>query len=250
MRVYVLSDLHLEFGPFDPPPVECDVVVLAGDIHVGTEGVDWIRRKFPDKPVVYVLGNHEYYHHAWPDLLDALRARCDGTNIQVLENAAVTLGGFTFLGCSLWTDFCLFGTARKVEAWVQAAGLLSDYHRIQFSPERRLLRSPDTLQWHEASRRWLEAELRVHDLSRTVIVTHHAPSARAIPPFHAGEVLSAAFASNLDDLVAQSGVPLWIYGHTHWSDHFRLGETHVVSNQRGYPREQDKRFKPGLVLDL
>ena len=31
MRIHVLSDLHLEFGPFSMPKVEADVVVLAGD---------------------------------------------------------------------------------------------------------------------------------------------------------------------------------------------------------------------------
>jgi ribonuclease Z len=31
VRLHVLSDLHLEFAPFEPPAVEADVVVLAGD---------------------------------------------------------------------------------------------------------------------------------------------------------------------------------------------------------------------------
>lgn len=34
MKVLILSDLHLEFAPFDPAPdLEFDVVILAGDIH-------------------------------------------------------------------------------------------------------------------------------------------------------------------------------------------------------------------------
>jgi predicted phosphodiesterase len=250
MRVRVLSDVHLEFGPFDPPKVECDAVVLAGDIHVGTQAIDWIQRQFPKTPVVYVLGNHEFYRHAWPDLIEELRTRCAGTSIHVLENAAIDLCGFTFLGCTLWTDFALMGEGRKQEAWAEAAGRLTDYHRIRFSPEDRLLRSPDTARWHEASRRWLEQSLAEGDPQRTIVVTHHAPSGRAIPPFHAGELLNAAFASPLDEMVARSGVPLWVYGHTHYSDHFRIGGTHVVSNQRGYPREPDARFDPALVMDL
>jgi hypothetical protein len=33
MRIRVYSDLHLEFGPSDPPPSnDVDVVVLAGDL--------------------------------------------------------------------------------------------------------------------------------------------------------------------------------------------------------------------------
>jgi len=58
MRIHILSDLHLEFGDFDPPRTDADVVVLAGDIHVGTRGVAWARERFHPTPV---LGNHEYY---------------------------------------------------------------------------------------------------------------------------------------------------------------------------------------------
>jgi hypothetical protein len=37
--MHILSDLHVEFAPFDPPAVDADVVVLAGDIHVGLFGL-------------------------------------------------------------------------------------------------------------------------------------------------------------------------------------------------------------------
>ncbi len=61
MRIRVLSDLRLEFADWCPPKVEADIVVLAGDIHVGAKGVEWVRRSFPSTPVVYVPGNHEFY---------------------------------------------------------------------------------------------------------------------------------------------------------------------------------------------
>ena len=38
MKLHVLSDLHCEFADFVPPVVDCDVVVLAGDIHVKSRG--------------------------------------------------------------------------------------------------------------------------------------------------------------------------------------------------------------------
>jgi len=60
----------LEFGSIDIPPTDADVVVLAGDVHVGVEGRAWIKTQFPGKPVVYVLGNHEFYQHALPALTD------------------------------------------------------------------------------------------------------------------------------------------------------------------------------------
>jgi predicted phosphodiesterase len=61
MKIRILSDLHLEFRHWTPPEADADVIVLAGDIHVGIHGVEWARRSFPLNPVVYVPGNHEFY---------------------------------------------------------------------------------------------------------------------------------------------------------------------------------------------
>jgi len=61
MRLQVFSDLHLEFGRFEPTIINADVVVLAGDIHQGTAGVKWARQYCHDCPVIYVPGNHEFY---------------------------------------------------------------------------------------------------------------------------------------------------------------------------------------------
>ena len=36
MKVQILSDLHLGFADFEIPKTDADVIVLAGDIHVGT----------------------------------------------------------------------------------------------------------------------------------------------------------------------------------------------------------------------
>ena len=250
MLLRVLSDLHCEFRPGTIPPGEADVVVLAGDIHQGVEGVAWIREQFPNQPVVFVAGNHEFYHQSLPTALDELRAACRGANIHFLENEAVELGGFTFLGCTLWTDFCLFGVARQVDAWAQAAALLSDFRHIAMASTGRLLNAKETVLWHEASRRWLEQELTVRDPRTTIIVTHHAPSVQSLPERLRGQLLTAAFASNLDELIERSGIPLWIHGHTHHSTHYTIGQTHILANQRGYPKQLDPGFNPELFVEL
>lgn len=66
MRLHVLSDLHIEFDDFEPPETSADVVVLAGDTHVGVKGIEWAAQAFPDKPILYVPGNHEFYRQAIP----------------------------------------------------------------------------------------------------------------------------------------------------------------------------------------
>jgi predicted phosphodiesterase len=60
-KLHILSDLHQEFSSFQPPSTDADIIILAGDIWKGNKGVYWARDTFPDKPIVYVMGNHEFY---------------------------------------------------------------------------------------------------------------------------------------------------------------------------------------------
>ena len=248
MRLHILSDLHLEFGTVRIPKTEADVVILAGDIHLGREGRKWARRHFADKRVIYVLGNHEFYRHSIPALIHNLKQETDGSQIHLLENDVIQLDGVTFLGCTLWTDFKLNdnpSTAMRV-----AEDTISDYSVIDFDQENRVLRAKDTVRMHEESLAWLKSELPKHDPSRTVVVTHHAPSISSIPAQHANSPLNPAFVSKLDALVETSDVPLWIHGHTHQNVDYKIGSTRVLSNQRGYPDERVDEFEAGLVVDV
>ena len=176
MRLHILSDLHLEFGWVELPPTDADLVILAGDIHLGREGLRWAQQQFPNKPVVYVLGNHEFYRHTIPSLTEQLKRETDGSHTHLLENDVVKIDDLTILGCTLWTDFKARGAP---EASMQAAeGIMSDYSIIQFSPENRTLRARDTLAMHNQSVAWLQQQLKQQEPSRTIVVTHHAPSLR------------------------------------------------------------------------
>lgn len=70
MKIQLLSDLHIEFGHYAYPETgtDTDVVVLAGDIHTKDCGVKWALDEIKDRPVIYVLGNHEFYGKAYPSL--------------------------------------------------------------------------------------------------------------------------------------------------------------------------------------
>jgi len=101
MRIHILSDLHLEFAPFQLVQSDADVIVLAGDIHTGANGFKWIRETFPKQQIIYVLGNHEFYGQKIPKLTEELKAVAVGTNIHVLENDAIEIGDVIFLGATL-----------------------------------------------------------------------------------------------------------------------------------------------------
>lgn len=246
MRLQVLSDLHLEFGDYTPKRTDADVVVLAGDIHQGHQGIKWTHKHFRRQPVIYVMGNHEFYGCDVRPLLEGCRAETRGSNISLLENQSVQIGGINFLCCTLWTDFKLW--PKPAEAMEAARDYLTDFKVIRTSSGR--LHPRDTVQFHLNSLAWLKSQLNQNAPERTVIITHHAPSSRSIPPQNSGDIISAAFASDLESLVRASRVPLWIHGHTHHNVDYAIAATRVYSNQRGYPDERLARFEPEKTIEI
>lgn len=250
MRLYVLSDLHLEHRPFAPSTVECDVVVLAGDVARGTGGVEWVRSWSDGRPVLYVAGNHEFYGHGWPGLIEELRRASAGSSLRVLENDEEIVDGVRFLGCTLWSDFDFDGSDRRHESMRFCEAVVNDFNQIAFEPQRRALAARDARMVHLASRRWLEIRLAERHAGATVVITHHAPLIRSRPRAAAWRALAGAFASDLTQLMGAERVDLWVFGHTHRAADLQVRGTRVISNPRGYPHEPVLEFDPGLVIDL
>ena len=242
MRLRVLSDLHVEVAGFEPAPAEADLVVLAGDIHNGELAPRWARAAFPDREIVLVAGNHEFYDGEYFETLERMRAVARETGVRLLENEAIVIGGVRLLGCTLWTDFRLFEAPGREPALSARSAmdanrrLLADYAAIRLADGsgKRLFSPEDAARLHEVSRTWLRTELRRRWDGPTVVVTHHLPSWRSVHPAFATWVTNAGFASELDDLVECAD--LWIHGHTHTTQSYRIGRARVVCNPRGYPR--------------
>lgn len=66
--------------------------------------------------------------------------------------------------------------------------------------------------------------------------SHHSPSPLSLPPLRCVDPSAPAYATDLSSLLASAPYKpdLWIHGHTHHCADYMLGETRVVSNQRGY----------------
>jgi Icc-related predicted phosphoesterase len=248
MRIHVLCDLHIEFAPFVPPKTQADVVILAGDTHVGIKGIHWARECFPDTPVVYVVGNHEFYRHNHPRLIEKLRGAALGSNVAVLEKGVLEIGGISFLGCTLWASLALFGDPFLASS--ACADVLTDFKLIRVAPQYRKMRPSDMTQWHRTSVEWLAGELEARLDSPCVVVTHHAPSARSLGEEPAADPTSAAFASDLESLIQEFRPALWIHGHVHRAFDYTLGSTRVLCNSRGYPEEKVEGFNPWLIVTV
>ncbi|UOD50271.1 metallophosphoesterase [Orrella daihaiensis] len=255
MKLHVLSDLHLEFSGFTPPRTDADVIVLAGDIAGGVDGLQWAAKQFERQSVIYVPGNHEYYGVECSEVLRQLRQTAHELGIFLLHNDEVVLDDdrgnlVRFLGCTLWTDFRLFGDARRTFCVNAASVGLNDFRWIK-DGGRKLL-PEQTARWHADHVRWLQEQLKKSFPGKTVVVTHHLPSARSVAERYKLDVLSACFASELDHLFGP--MALWIHGHTHDSVDYELAGTRVICNPRGCAynvgRPENPAFDPGLVIEV
>jgi hypothetical protein len=252
-KLYIASDLHLEFGINFRPPESAntaDIIVLAGDIWKKDNGIYWARSTWPDKPIVYVAGNHEFYGSQRGHVMSLLRIAADETGVHFLENDEVVIDGIRFLGCTLWTDFQLYGEGASKSAMRFCQQHINDFRVIH---EGGTLFTPDdSVRLFNESVAWLEGKLNEPFDGETVVVTHHLPSALSVHEKWQGDPGSAAFASNLDRLFGKSA--LWIHGHTHDSFDYLAKGTRVICNPRGYELYdkgiENKYFQPELVVEI
>ncbi len=122
MKLQILSDLHLEFGPCEVPDVGANVVILAGDIFTGTGGPSWARSAFPARRIVYVPGNDEYYGTTVDGEDARLGVECRRLSIDMLQMGALDPGG------------------------------------VRVDPDDVLFRPIDGMALHARARRWLEED--------------------------------------------------------------------------------------------
>ncbi len=248
MRAQIISDIHLEFGNREFDFSGCDLLILAGDIHLGTKGLEWILGKVKNIPVLYILGNHEYYRNTYPGLIHQLKEKASGSNIHILENESVVIEGVSFHCMTLWTDFGLFGNPQL--AGFECQQKMNDYYLIRRDPSYSKLRSIDTHTIHNESKKWLEKSLAESNTKTNVVVSHHAPSIRSIALRYKDDLLSAAFASNMEDLILRYQPNLWVHGHVHDAFDYMIGNTRVVCNPLGYPHENPENYKENLIIEI
>ena len=237
------------------PPEDIDLVILAGDIHTTSHGLDWAAKTFGQTKTVYVPGNHEYYNgmpfSRGSEILreHADRCRLAGYPIHVLDNDAVVIDGVRVIGTTLWTDLELHNNPDEMKA--KARDIIKDYRKIVWDAGKSLTPA-HTIQRHKESVTYLEKTLAEDFDGRTIVVTHHLPSETGCfpdyrPPY---DYSNPFFASRLDDLVIDSGADLWVFGHTHSSHDYKIGDTRMVCNPRGYPNESKTGFDSGLIVEI
>ena len=236
MKLHIMSDLHLEFGGMDLTPVG-DVLVLAGDIHVGNRAKDWIAQACKHyNAVIYVPGNHEFYNGEYYKVLVSLEdMENDLLNLFVLDNTTAVLGDVRFIGTTLWTS----GTKP----------IINDYAVI--AVKDAILKIEDTQAFHAEAVNFLLDELAKPFIGKTVVVTHHAPIPECVVPKFYGNPINEMFHANLGPIIQDNDIALWVHGHMHDSIKYNYHNTEIVCNPRGYVGYgANWGFRDDLVVDV
>jgi Icc-related predicted phosphoesterase len=237
VKIQLWSDLHLEFkddwgGSFlDKHDPAAEVLVLAGDITSACrrEPLDLVfaSTSMRWKHVIFTPGNHEFYKtsltNGWANIKAAAASR---PNVHVLNNEAVTLDGVRFFGGTGWFPEVSQHPLAPYETDLDSLRRsMSDFRLIrEFEPAVYM------------SRKKLADALYSVGENPDVVVTHHLPHERCVSPRYRGDPLNCFFVSDLD--VETVGAKLWLHGHTHDSVDVKIGDTRVLANPHGYPRER------------
>jgi hypothetical protein len=166
--------------------------------------------------------------------------------VRLLENAATEIGAYRFFGATLWTDMALHGDAATGSA---AALEMNDFKRIRTSPPWKKFTPADARAFHAESLLHLRQFLAAGS-TNAVVITHHAPSMRSLPPDVRDDPICCGYASDLEALIHEFQPLLWIHGHIHESSHYQIGRTTVLANPRGYPESLNPTFQENLVISL
>ena len=236
MKIISYSDVHLEFGSNWKPArnVEGDLMILAGDI-ISLKSYKPINRVLMNwsKPVLYVMGNHEYYTQKPMDYEEeAFKAwlTLNHPNVTLLLDKAISIEGINFFGGTMWTDFNNADPLAQITAGQQ----MNDFKLIK-NPDGTLLQPQDTIQLHEnfvaSLFHWLDEDLS----GPRVVISHHAPVVNPNTQYKNNPLMPAFNSLDMIEIIEQYQPALWVYGHTHECDYQMIGKTKIISNQLGYP---------------
>lgn len=247
MKLRVMSDLHLEGNAGFMKRVEYngeDGIVLAGDIHVGAKNVIDVLSKFLQigfPKIFYVPGNHEYYKGS----LKAFDSELNSSSLLRYMDKVWNLSDWNYsdnkiniIGDTLWTDF-----QDSPAGELAALASITDFRLIED------LTIQECKKRNNAAKSYLKA---CHNLlNPQLIVTHFLPSNACIhEKFRDLRWLNMYFANNMENWILDLPKMTWVFGHTHESMDFMLGNVRMVCNPLGYSHEQNPGFDINKVIEI
>ncbi|MFV9475345.1 metallophosphoesterase [Advenella sp. RU8] len=263
LKVGIHSDLHTEFSACTITNLpELDVLVLAGDMGDLSSMAHFlgrIRREAPGLPVLYVLGNHEYYGLEFEKAKQYYRQLCEAYQVTLLDNEVVQIGDVLFVGSTLWTDFSLAGQADISMQWARKK--IPDFRKIHcYSANGSLvaMQPANTVKEYKKACAFIREALLSENkaVRKKVVVSHFLPAFELLATAYRQDadalIQSAYWATDIPHLYQLADV--WIYGHSHDCIETTVGATRFLSNQRGYSKVmnqvQCEDYQHGYCIEI
>ena len=273
MKISLVSDVHLEFGDLDFANDQgAQVLILGGDICVardiaqrdpyGVMGPDYRSNRYHDffqrchdrfPHVIYIVGNHEYYHGDFGTSLAHIKDVLSYLpRLHVLEKESVVIDDVTFLGGTLWTDMNSEDpdTLYRIRDYMNDFRIIKDSrHPVHYkdSEGKRHTRegrfSPEaSVEEHRAMVKFVKESVDADPTGRYVVVGHHSPSRLSTHPQYADQTMvNGAYSSDLDQFITdRPQIRLWTHGHTHHEFDYQVGSCRVMCNPRGYHGHEEQ----------
>lgn len=266
LKLQIVSDLHLEFADTRIENAGgTDVLILSGDICVAdyftrseASPYNEVAKKFykffehcaNEFPyVIYIAGNHEFYHGRIEDGVSTLRkALAYFPNIHILDDDYLDLLDHRFIGGTLWTNI-----EDPIAEYTIKNGM-NDYRIITTGASNYKLSPALTSFRHKKTLEFIGQNVT----DNTIVVGHHAPSYQSISPDFRGQsnyYLNFGYFTELSDFILDNPqIKLWTHGHVHSSHDYTIGDTRIVCNPRGYCRKsgtnENPNFSPEKVIEV
>ena len=284
MKIKLVSDLHLEFSDINiENDQNYDVLILGGDICIAQDLHDHIaadfnpysagafadlsrkqqrvktfrdffkRCSFQFPHVIYIMGNHEFYHGKFYAAIDYMREECAKyPNVYMLEQDMKIIDDVVFVGGTLWTDM-----NRRDPLTMHAIKDMMNDFRIIRNDHRNYatMSAQDVAIRHDRTLGYIKLIVQEHKDKKCVVVGHHAPSFKSVSPEYASQTLmNGGYASDLSEFIMDHPqIKLWTHGHMHQPFDYMIGETRVVCNPRGYENDgysENSGWNPNILLEI
>jgi Icc-related predicted phosphoesterase len=284
MRIKLVSDLHLEFSDINiQNDNNYDVLILGGDIMVAQDlhdhpemdyGMytninleslgrrqrkaqayrDFLKRcSFQFPHVIYIMGNHEFYHGKFYGAIDYMRDECAKyPNVYMLEQDMKIIDDVVFVGGTLWTDM----NKRDPLTMHAIEGMMNDFRIIRNDYRSYACMSAlDVAVRHDKTLAYIKLIVQEHKDKKCVVVGHHSPSFQSCHEQYGNDhLMNGGYHSDLSEFILDHPqIVLWTHGHTHHPFDYMIGETRVVCNPRGYENDgysEDTGWNPNILLEI
>lgn len=261
MKIKIISDLHLEVNKEEIFYDDDVFTIIAGDISSNVKKkVSWVNANI--KYGLYVAGNHIVYKKDSHCLsLQSKRKYLENIHtlnkdISFLHNNYKIIDNKVFIGCTLYTDYnypCPPYYFNQQDNMYEALKGLNDFNKSYYIENGKIvkLHPKHYINEFKQSYKFLNETIKQFQDKECIIITHYAPSSKSIQEEFLGDKLNASYVSELENFILDNpNIKYWIHGHLHTYHDYKIGDTRIICNARGYTDYEKSIFIKNYIIDI